>query len=166
VFGTFICIGTINCSVNTVSRVDVARIGSTCILVITVDSSVNAFSRRNIARNGLAWLRRANNRSVDAVSIRARISCAQVVIVTNFVSVLASLYNIARSNRTFVSVIASDWGMLDSVFNCASISGTCILVITVDSSVLASLDSITSINSARIVVITVNRCVNTFFKIT
>jgi hypothetical protein len=69
VFGTFVCISAINCSVNALSRVAVTSIQGTCIVVIAVDISIEAFSRRSIASNSFAWFSSANNRSEDTVSV-------------------------------------------------------------------------------------------------
>jgi predicted thioesterase len=165
VFGAFVCISAINRSMNTLACVAVARVKGTCIVIVTVNISVDAFSRVNITSNGLARFCLADNWSVNTVSVRARISCAQVVVVTNFISILASFYCIARSNRAFVSVITNNRSVLDSIFNGASISGTCIVIVSVNSSVLATRNRIASINSARVTVITVNWCVDACFKI-
>jgi hypothetical protein len=153
---------------NTFSSVAIARISGTCIVVVTVDISIDAFSRVNITRNGLAVFFLADNRSEDTVSVGARVNCAQVVVITNFFSVLASFYGIARSNGAFVSVITRDRGVLDSIFNSAVITSTCIMVIKLNRGqwrVLATRNRIARINSARVMVITVNRGIHTFFKI-
>jgi hypothetical protein len=153
---------------NTLSSVAIARISGTCIVVIAVNISIDAFSRASITRNSLAVFLFANNRSEDTVSVGARINCAQVVVVTNFLGILASFYGIARSDGTFVSIIARDRGMLNSEFNSAEITSTCIVVIKLNRrqwGVLATRNWVTRINSARVMVITVNRSVDAFFLV-
>jgi hypothetical protein len=165
VFGTFVCISAADWGVNTKTTVEIARVSSTCVVVIAIDIMVDAFSRVHIARNGLAVLFLANNRSEYTVSICARISCAEIVVITYFFGILATSNNIARSDAAFVSVITGDWLVLDSVLNCAEISGASVVVVKLretQRSVLASRNSIARVDSARIVVITVDRSVNTF----
>jgi hypothetical protein len=165
VFCAFVCISAIDCCVFTLTGAEIASVQSTCIVVVTVDISVDAFSRRCIASNGLAWFSSANNWGVDAVSVGARVGGAQVVVVTDFVGVLASFYGIARSDGAFVSVIASNWHVLDSIANGASINGASIVIINANRGVLASGGWVASINGTWVLVITVNRSVDALFLV-
>jgi len=165
VFCAFVCISAIDCCVFALTGAEVASVQSTCIVVVTVDISVDAFSRRCIASNSLAWFSSANDWSVDAVSVGARVGGAQVVVVTDFVSVLASFYGIARSDGAFVSIIASNWHVLDSIANGASINGASIVIIKANRGVLASGGWVASINGTWVLVITVNRSVDALFLV-
>jgi hypothetical protein len=107
----------------------------------------------------------ADDRSVDALSVEARIGCAKIVVITNFLSVLASFYSIARSNGTFVSAVAGDWSVFNTVVDGAEIFCACIVIIKLvgsQRSVFASIRRIAGVNSARIVIVTINRGVDTF----
>jgi hypothetical protein len=168
VFSTFICISAADWGVNTETSVVIARVRGTCVIVIAIDILVDALSRVSIARNGLAVLLFANNRSEHTVSICARISCAEIVVVTYFFGILATSNNIARSDAAFVSIIANDWLVLDSILNSAEISGASVVVIKLrktQRSVLASRNFIARVDSARVVVITIDRSVNTLCSI-
>jgi hypothetical protein len=133
VFGTFVCVSAINRSVYALTGVAIARIECTSIVVIAVNCSIEAFSRIGIASNGLAWLLLANDWSVNTVSVGAGVSCACIVIVTNFISVLTSFYGVAGANRALVSIVTYNWKMLDSICNSTRISCACIMVIKIRS---------------------------------
>jgi hypothetical protein len=68
-FSAFVCIRTINRSMDTLAGAQIAGINGTCVAVITIDISINAYSRALITRDSLAWLLLTNNRSKDTLSV-------------------------------------------------------------------------------------------------
>jgi hypothetical protein len=101
----------------------------------------------------------AYNRSEDTISINAGISCAQVVVITNYGRELASFHYIARTKRTFVSIITNNRSVLNSIFNRARIFSACIVIIDFCRSqrnIETSGNRIASIGGAWIVIIAIN----------
>jgi hypothetical protein len=68
-FCAFICISAGNWSVNTKSSITIATVSGTCVVVVTVYISINTFSRVLIARDSLAVFLITNDRSEDALSV-------------------------------------------------------------------------------------------------